>query len=57
MSQERSMTRIAVNGAAGRMGRMVLAGVLLDEGLKLVAATSRPSHPNPGARAGQLSGM
>jgi 4-hydroxy-tetrahydrodipicolinate reductase len=56
MSQERSMTRIAVNGAAGRMGRMVLAGVLLDEGLKLVAATDRPSHPNRGADAGQLCG-
>jgi 4-hydroxy-tetrahydrodipicolinate reductase len=56
MSPERSMTRIAVNGAAGRMGRMVLAGVLLDEGLKLVAATDRPSHPNRGADAGQLCG-
>lgn len=55
-SEERSTLRVAINGAAGRMGRILLASALVDEGVRLVAATDRPSHPSRGVDAGQLCG-
>ena len=48
--------RIAVNGAAGRMGRRVVAAVLATEGVTLAAAVSRPDSPHLGADAGVLAG-
>lgn len=55
-SEDRGALKIAINGAAGRMGRILLAAVLVDEWLQLVAATDRPTHPSRGLDAGQLCG-
>lgn len=49
--------RIAVYGATGRMGRLVLAEVLQDPDLVLHAALTRPGSPHLGANAGELAGV
>ena len=49
--------KIAVNGAAGRMGRRVVAAVLGDAGATLAAALDRPGSPHLGADAGELAGV
>lgn len=48
--------RVAVNGAAGRMGRMVIADILEHDDLTLVGAADRPGHPDAGRDAGALCG-
>jgi 4-hydroxy-tetrahydrodipicolinate reductase len=50
------MTRIAVHGAAGRMGRSVSAVVLADPQAQLVAAIEREGHAALGNDAGLLAG-
>lgn len=50
-------TRIAVVGASGRMGRMIIESVLKDEGTLLVAAIDQPGTPAIGKDAGELVGM
>ena len=50
-------TRIAVVGASGRMGRMIIESVLKDEGALLVAAIDQPGTPAIGKDAGELVGM
>lgn len=48
---------LAINGAAGRMGRRILA-VAVEEGLfSIVAATEHPQHPDLGKDAGILAGI
>jgi 4-hydroxy-tetrahydrodipicolinate reductase len=49
--------RIAVNGAAGRMGRSVTRLVLEDGELELAAALERPGHPELGRDAALLAGL
>jgi 4-hydroxy-tetrahydrodipicolinate reductase len=49
--------RIAVSGAAGRMGRNVLRLVLEDPELALAAALERPDHPELGRDAAALAGL
>ncbi|MCP5269571.1 MAG: 4-hydroxy-tetrahydrodipicolinate reductase [Zoogloeaceae bacterium] len=49
--------RIAVTGAHGRMGRMLIEAVLKDEAATLVAAFDRPGSPAIGRSAGELVGM
>ncbi|NNJ25592.1 4-hydroxy-tetrahydrodipicolinate reductase [Alienimonas chondri] len=49
--------RIAVNGAAGRMGRRVVAGVMADEGATLAAALDSAGSPHLGLDAGDLAGV
>ena len=49
--------RIAVNGAAGRMGRMLVAAVTAAEDLRLTVALEHPASPHLGANAGQLAGV
>lgn len=49
--------RIAVVGAHGRMGRMLIEATLKDEGAVLVAAFDRPGSPAIGKTAGELVGM
>lgn len=39
------VTRIALNGAAGRMGRLLLQGLLAADDLQFVAAMEHPHHP------------
>ena len=48
--------RIAVSGAAGRMGRNVTRLVIEDPELELVAALERPDHPEVGRDAGAVAG-
>lgn len=50
-------TRIAIHGAAGRMGRRLVALAHADPGLILAAAIDAPEHPNIGEDAGVLAGI
>lgn len=47
---------IAIHGAAGRMGRRLVALAATDPELKLVAAIDSPTHPEIGRDAGLLAG-
>lgn len=51
------MTRIAVVGAGGRMGRSLVQAVSESEGLRLGAATERAGSPLLGRDAGELAGI
>jgi len=51
------MTRLAIHGAAGRMGRRLVALGHEDPALTVVGAVDAPSHPDAGADAGQLAGV
>ena len=48
--------RVAVSGAAGRMGRAVVRLLLEEEGCELVSAVEAQGHSALGADAGQLAG-
>ena len=50
-------TRIAVSGAAGRMGRMLVAAIAEAEDLTLAAAVDHPQSPHIGVDAGELAGV
>ncbi|MEY6433377.1 4-hydroxy-tetrahydrodipicolinate reductase [Thioalkalicoccus limnaeus] len=50
-------SRIAVAGAAGRMGRTLVQAVTAADGLALTAGTERPGSPFLGADAGELAGV
>jgi 4-hydroxy-tetrahydrodipicolinate reductase len=52
-----SPTRVAVIGAAGRMGRTLVRVVSESEQARLVAAVDRPGSPEIGADAGLLAGL
>lgn len=52
-----SQIKIAVVGAAGRMGRMIIETVLKDENATLVAAIDQPGTPALGKDAGELVGL
>lgn len=49
--------RVAVVGAAGRMGKNLIEAVCNTEGLELTAATERPDSSLIGADAGELAGV
>lgn len=51
------MTRIAVTGAGGRMGRTLIEAVALADGANLTAAIERPESSLVGADAGELAGI
>lgn len=51
------MTRIAIPGAAGRMGRNLIDACQRSEGLSLGAATERPGHDLIGSDAGVVAGV
>jgi 4-hydroxy-tetrahydrodipicolinate reductase len=51
------MTRIAVTGAAGRMGRALIEACQQIEGLTLGAAIERPGSSMVGTDAGELAGI
>lgn len=51
------MTRIAVNGAAGRMGRTLIEAVAQNPDTTLSAAIERPDSTLLGADAGELAGL
>lgn len=50
------MTRVAINGAAGRMGRNLLAACIDDPALELAAAFERDGHERLGSDAATLIG-
>jgi len=50
-------TQIAINGAAGRMGRCLIQAVAQTEGLELSAAIDRADSSLIGADAGELAGV
>lgn len=51
------MTRIAITGAAGRMGRALIEATLQAEGLELAVALERPGSSVIGADAGEVAGI
>lgn len=51
------MQRIAVMGAAGRMGKILIEAVQQTEGAALKAAIDRPDSSLIGADAGELAGL
>lgn len=51
------MTRIAIAGAAGRMGRNLIEACQLAEGLQVSAALEHPDSTLLGADAGELAGI
>ena len=51
------MVRVAVTGAAGRMGRTLIEAVEQTDGLKLTAAIERAGSTLVGADAGELAGI
>ena len=48
--------RVAIHGAAGRMGRRLVALGSADEGLSVVAALESAGHPQLGEDAGVIAG-
>jgi 4-hydroxy-tetrahydrodipicolinate reductase len=50
-------TRIAIHGAAGRMGRRLVALGSADPELTIAAAIESPEHPDLGKDAGTLAGV
>ena len=52
-----SITRIAIHGAAGRMGQRLVALAGADHELKLAAALDSPRHPRFGQDAGVAAGV
>ena len=49
--------RIAIHGAAGRMGKRLIALGAADPALRVVAAVDMPGHPQLGQDAGVLAGV
>lgn len=50
------MIKIAVCGAAGRMGQRIINSIIEAEGVKFAGAVERPGHPQIGQDAGILAG-
>ncbi|HKA07428.1 MAG TPA: 4-hydroxy-tetrahydrodipicolinate reductase [Gemmataceae bacterium] len=50
-------TRIAINGACGRMGQRIIALANEDPTLAVVAGVDSSRHPNQGCDAGELAGV
>ena len=53
----KTMTRVAIAGAAGRMGRVLIEACHVAAGLELGAALERPGSSLLGADAGELAGV
>jgi 4-hydroxy-tetrahydrodipicolinate reductase len=51
------ITRIAVNGACGRMGQRIIQLAHEDKGLALVAALDAANHPQQGCDVGEVAGI
>ncbi|MBM4038754.1 MAG: 4-hydroxy-tetrahydrodipicolinate reductase [Planctomycetes bacterium] len=51
------MIRLIVNGAAGRMGRRIIALAAEDKEFAIAGAFERPDHPDMGKDAGTLAGI
>ena len=51
------MTKIAINGAAGRMGVQLVDLAHRDPELAIVSAVEGPNHPSMGSDAGLPAGL
>ncbi len=51
------MIKAAVTGAAGRMGRSVIAAAVQAQDIKITAAFERPDSNAVGVDAGELAGV
>jgi 4-hydroxy-tetrahydrodipicolinate reductase len=51
------MIKLAITGAAGRMGMRLVALTKQDKDLDLLAAIERPDSPNQGRDAGEIAGI
>ncbi|MEW6592356.1 MAG: 4-hydroxy-tetrahydrodipicolinate reductase [Candidatus Hadarchaeota archaeon] len=51
------MIRVALCGACGRMGKMIIRQISKQGDMKLVAAVDAPENPNVEADAGELAGV
>jgi len=51
------MTKIAITGAAGRMGRRIAALAIESEAFDIVSALEEPGHPEMGKDIGELAGV
>ena len=51
------MIRVIINGACGRMGRLIIQGVLQQTDMELVGAIEYPEHPQIGSDAGVVAGI
>ena len=52
-----SVLRLAIHGAAGRMGQRLIALAAADPDLQVVAALESSEHPDLGRDAGQRAGI
>lgn len=52
-----SKPKIAIHGAAGRMGKRLIALGQADAELEIAAAVDAPNHPQLGADSGELAGI
>ena len=50
-------TKVAIHGAAGRMGQRLIALAWADANFNLVAAHEAPDHPTLGQDAGLVAGV
>ena len=51
------MIRVIINGACGRMGRLIIQGVTQQADMELVGAIEYPEHPQIGSDAGVVAGI
>ena len=51
------MIRVIINGACGRMGRLIIQGVSQQTDMELVGAIEYPEHPQIGSDAGVVAGI
>lgn len=51
------MVNVVVNGACGRMGRLITQGVSLQEDMEIVGAIEFSEHPDLGSDAGVIAGI
>ena len=51
------MVRVIINGACGRMGRLIIQSVAQQDDMKLVGAIEYPQHPQIGTDAGVVAGI
>jgi 4-hydroxy-tetrahydrodipicolinate reductase len=51
------MIRVIINGACGRMGRLIIRGVSEQADMEIVGAIEFPEHPQIGSDAGVVAGI
>ena len=51
------MIRVIINGACGRMGRLIIQGVTQQDDMEIVGAIEYPEHPQIGSDAGVVAGI